>query len=72
MKAVHPSPGEPITLLKWLYKLYKAANSSAAYWLLIVTQVMSLGELHNVMLSRLVLINAAGADTASNTNSFSL
>lgn len=45
---------------------------SAAYWLPIVTQVMSLGELHNVMLSRLALINAAGADTAGNTtNTFS-
>lgn len=53
--------------MKWLYKLYKAANSSAAYWLPIVTQVMSLAELHNVRLSRLVLINAAGADTAGNT-----
>lgn len=44
----------------------------AAYWLPVVTQVLSLGELHNVMLSRLVLISAAGADTAGNTtDSFS-
>lgn len=58
---------EPV--LKKHYELYKAANLSKAYWLPIVTQVMSLRQSPNMRLSRLMLINAAGADTASNTNS---
>lgn len=58
-----------VPVLKKHYELYKAANLSKAYWLPIVTQVMSLRQSPNMRLSRLMLINAAGADTASNTNS---
>lgn len=56
-----------VPVLKKHYELYKAANLSKAYWLSIVTQVMSLRQLPNMRLSRLMLINAAGADTVTQT-----
>lgn len=54
------SPHPSVPALKKHYELYKAANLSEAYWLLIVTQVMRIRQLPNLKLSGLMMINAAG------------